>query len=254
MSQLRILLATGGTGGHIYPAIALAEELMEKHAVVLFAGGQLSSNPFFLNSQFQFKNVDCGKLYKSPWLSLKAMAKVCKGVCQSIKILRKFKPSLVVGFGSYYTFPVLMAAKLLQIPLFLHEANGVPGKVNRIFAPFAETIWVNFPISQLYFKTKSFIAGLPLRSQFNKGVISKEEARIAFQLDPNRITLLVFGGSQGSKRINQLFSEAAIFHLLDLLPEFQVIHITGTREDAELSMERYVSRGIPAYVRPFEKK
>lgn len=255
----RILMTVGGTGGHIFPATALAEDLIkEDGCTVLFAGGKLSQNPYFDKEHLAFKDVECikvsGSMLYNPWQMVKNSIALFKGVKESISIIRDFKPDLVVGFGSYYTLPVLIAAKLLRKPIFLHEANSVPGKVNRLFSPYVEKTLVHFPSAQELLKGKSALGGMPLRSEFRKGKITKEEARRSFQLALHLPTILVFGGSQGAHRINALFSEAALFHLKDLMPPFQVLHFTGNHKEAEQLMARYVCAEIPAYVRPFEKR
>lgn len=254
MHEPRILLSAGGTGGHIFPAIALAEELTKYSCSILFSGGNLSKNPFFEKEHYPYKEVSCGQLSLVPWKFVSGSWDILKGVQESISIIQAFNPDLVVGFGSYYTLPVLIAAKCLGKPIFLHEANTIPGKVNKLFSPFVEQTCVHFPRTQALLKGKTVVGGMPLRSNFRKGQISKEEARKSFQLDPRLTTILVFGGSQGSKRINELFSEAALFHLKEMIPPFQILHFTGNHADAELLMGRYVSGNVAAYVRPFEKK
>lgn len=250
----KVLLTSGGTGGHIFPALAVAKELQDKYKCeVLFAGGNLSQNPFF-ETQFNFQDVAC-----APWkLSLTQFYKgpfnLVKGVSSALHLIRTYKPDFVVGFGSFYTLPVLVAAKIAGVPLFLDEQNSIPGKVNRLFSPLAECTFIHFPTAQQKLMGKSQFGAFPLRSQFKKGLVSAQEARKAFQLDPDVTTILVFGGSQGAKRINRLFSEAALFHIKDHVPDFQVLHFTGDHTDAELLMQRYVNCNIGSYVRPFEKR
>lgn len=251
----RILITSGGTGGHIFPAIALAETLRNEHnCSIMFVGGKLSKNPYFEKENFPYQEIECAEVNFSLKTLFRSPLKIAKGVREALWVLNQFKPDLVVGFGSYYTLPVLIATKMLGIPLILHEANSIPGKVNRLFAPFAEKTFVHFPCTQTLLRGKSVVAGMPLRKNFQKALISQEEAKKAFQLDPTCPTLLVFGGSQGAKRINELFSSAAVFHLKPMLPSFQVLHFTGNHSESELLMGRYVSGNVAAYVRPFEKR
>lgn len=248
----RILMAVGGSGGHLFPAIALAEELESKYGCkVEFAGGKLSSNPFVAGRKELFHEVSCGMLSKNPIEFLKQSFSLVRGVKQSVDLIRRFQPDVVIGFGSYHSLPLLIGSKLAGKKLFLHEGNTIPGKVNRLFAPWAAKTWIQFPSAQQYLKTPAALGGLPLRKELRRGAYTPEEARACFQLDPRLITLLVIGGSQGAKKLNALFSAAALFHLRELLPEFQVIHSTGSHEETELLMGRYVSKSIPAYVRPF---
>lgn len=251
----RILLTVGGTGGHVFPAVALAEELSSKYDCdILFAGGKLGQNPYFEKKVFDYREVDCGKLSIVPWKFLLSSYSMVKGVFESLRIISRYNPDAVIGFGSYYTLPVIVASKLLGRPIFLHEANSIPGRLNRWLAPFAEKTWVHFPAAAALLKGNVAFGGMPLRPNFRKGLVTKEAARRHFQLDPSLMTILVFGGSQGAQKINALFSEAALFHFKDYLAPFQVLHFTGNHADAAKLMERYVSGGIPAYVRPFEKR
>lgn len=238
---MRFLLTTGGTGGHIFPALALAEELCEKKGTVLFAGGNLSKNPYFKDAAFPFKDVAC-----SPHL-IRGLGNHWKGILEAARVIRDFNPDAVIGFGSYYTLPVLIAAKWLGKPLLLHEANSIPGRVNRLFAPFADKTWTYFPKARLHLFGKVEECKMPLRSHFRKGIVSKEEARKFFNLNPDQLTLLIFGGSQGAKVINALFSETAVLELKKILPPFQIIHFTGLNQT--ISYE-----GIPHFVKPFEKR
>lgn len=248
----RILMAVGGSGGHLFPAIALAEELESKYGCkVEFAGGKLSTNPFLGGRKELFHEVSCGMLSKNPIEFLKQSFSLMWGVKQSVDLIRQFQPDAVIGFGSYHSLPLLIGSKLTGKKIFLHEGNSVPGKVNRLFAPWATKTWIQFPSAQQFLKVSASLGGLPLRKELRKGIYTPEEARLSFQLDPNMLTLLVVGGSQGAKKINSLFSTSALFFLRELLPEFQVIHSTGSHEETELLMGRYVSKSIPAYVRPF---
>lgn len=250
----KIVLAVGGTGGHIFPALALGEELADKYGCdVHFAGGRLKDNPFLKDEKCTLHEVSCGKLAKNPIELLKQVCYLIKGIKESVVLLRNLQPEVVIGFGSYYSLPLLIGSKLLGKKVFLHEGNSIPGRVNRIFSPYAEKVWVQFPSAMDSLKGTTALGRLPLRKTLRKGMISQAEARKAFQLDPNTLTILVIGGSQGAKNLNALFSESVLFHLREMLPPFQVIHSAGSHDETERLMERYVSAHVPAYVRPFIK-
>lgn len=245
----RFLLTTGGTGGHIFPALALARELKEeKKCSILFAGGRLSSNAYFNLETFHSKDIACS----GAWL--KGAFKNMTGVVQAIKVLSDYSPDAVIGFGSYYTLPVLTAAYLLEIPILLHEANSIPGRVNRLFSPCAEKTWIFFSEAKKQLQGLVEECKMPLRAQFRKGNIPKKEALAYFQLDDTKTTLLVFGGSQGAKVVNALFSEAVLIELKKTLPPFQVIHFTGAHEEPLHLSHRYAAHGIQSYVKPFEER
>ncbi len=228
----KVLIATGGTGGHLFPARQLSERLAD--CEVVFAGHKLSETPFFDRKVPYVEIVSSSK--KSGWLTL------LKGVWQSIQLIRRFQPDVVVGFGSFYSFPVMVAAVLLRKKIVLFEANCSLGKVNRLFVPFAKAVAYQFPVPG---KRAVYIPLLPWVGKQNS-LISPEEARRRYQLDPHLFTILVFGGSQGAVFINQTFHAAAQLLHQKGFP-FQVIHLTG-KEDPQMRYD------VPAVVKPFEKE
>src|SRR5690242_14057885 len=128
-----IIFAVGGTGGHLFPAQALADELIEKndHVEILFAGAHLDTNRFLDKNRFRHREVLSATPFgKNPF---RAIYILLKGIVKSLQLLKQEKPSLIVGFGSYHSFPLLCAAKLFNIPFVLFEADTIPGKVNRLF-------------------------------------------------------------------------------------------------------------------------
>ena len=220
--MLKVLIATGGTGGHLFPAKQLAELL--KDAEVLFAGHKLEDTPFF-DRKMPFKEVVSAS-------SLKKWPTLLKGVWQGLKLIWQFKPDVVVGFGSFHSFPVLLAAAILRKKIVLFEANCTLGKVNRFFVPFAKKVAFQFPIEH----PKAVY--VPLLPWTGKKARTKR-----YEKEGDRVTILVFGGSQGATFINKTFCEAA--KLLKF--PFQVIHLTG-KEASE------VKYSVPAHVLPFEEE
>ncbi|MBA3958423.1 MAG: UDP-N-acetylglucosamine--N-acetylmuramyl-(pentapeptide) pyrophosphoryl-undecaprenol N-acetylglucosamine transferase [Parachlamydiaceae bacterium] len=250
----RVLITVGGTGGHVYPAMALAQQLKSK-AEVLFVGGGLNSNRYFIRSAFTHHEVSCGMISpRRPLSSLANLARILKGMQQSSKIINSFNPDVVVGFGSYYTVPTLLAAKLRGVPIVLHEANRIPGRVNRLLSQYVALTGVHFPDTVKLLKGKAQEISIPLREGYQLGALSQEQSRGYFGLDLGRITLLVFGGSQGAQAINQMVYEA-----LKLLPallsvDFQVLHITGDAQSTIVLQKKYADAGIHACVRDFESR
>jgi UDP-N-acetylglucosamine--N-acetylmuramyl-(pentapeptide) pyrophosphoryl-undecaprenol N-acetylglucosamine transferase len=220
--MFKVLIATGGTGGHLFPSKQLAALLSGSE--ILFAGHKLESSPFF-DRTFPYREISSASSKTKAWLLL-------KGVWQALKVVLRFQPDVVVGFGSFHSFPVLMAAVLLRKKIVLFEANGSLGKVNRFFSPFAKKIAFQFPVSH---KRAVYVPLLPW--------IAKPVRVKKYQRDPNRVTILVFGGSQGASFINQTFCAAAKL----LTFPFQVIHLTG-KEGSE------VKYSVPAIVKPFEEE
>lgn len=248
----KILLATGGTGGHIYPAIGLAQQFAKENAEVLFIGGGLAQNRYFDQQAFPFHSVACGTFAgKSPIPLFRACGKILKGIWESRMVIRNFKPDVIVGFGSYYSFPPLVAARFQSVPIILHEANSIPGKVNKLLAPYALATGVHFPHTLSLLKGHACEVGMPLRKQFRNGGIDRVEARNYFGLSHDSQVLLVFGGSQGARILNTCVVEA--LKSLDL-PSIEVIHIAGEQEQASLLAKAYSNLGIKACVKVFEER
>lgn len=248
----RIVITAGGTGGHLYPAQGFAQQLSKQHPdyECLFVAGGLASSRYFNQQAFPFEEVNCGPLLsRHPIKLIKGWGRILKGFYQSLAVLRRYRPDVIVGFGSYYTVPVLLAAKWLRIPIVLHEANSIPGKANKWFAPFAISTGVHFPYTISQLKGPAVEVGLPLREGYQRHLISKAEACRYFQLEADRQIMLVFGGSQGAKAINHLMEK--------ILQEgyqlnVQVIHLTGESQAVPLLQCLYRQKGVKACVKAFE--
>lgn len=241
----KVIIAAAGTGGHLFPAQALAQELRSLGHQILFAGHGLSTNRYFSKEEFSYEDVSSATPYKKN--ALKAFLEISKGIKRSLKLMRSFTPDLIVGFGSFHTFPVLVAAFIFRIPIVLFEANSIPGKVNRLFSRFANVSAVHFVEAGMKLSGKTKEVAMPLW----KGVRScQEKARDYFSLDPRKNTLLIFGGSQGALSINKLLSDTAPY----LAGEFQVIHFTGDKKAIQEITQRYAELKIPACVKEFETR
>lgn len=249
-----IVIAAGGTGGHLYPAQVLAEELEQKGYNICFMGAGLEGARWFEKQRWEVHEISSASFKrKGLFGKFTAGLRLLKGTFQSLFKIRKKKPDLVVGFGSHHSFPVMLAARLLKLPLVLHEANGVPGEVTRFFSSYAKVTALHFPEAAKKLKGPTVVSGMPLRSGCFSSSFSKEEARRFFGLDPELFTFLVFGGSQGAERINRLFSEALCEYLALRTKQYQVIHLTGSPTVALRLEVLYRDHGIKAYVREFEK-
>ncbi|NGX37752.1 MAG: UDP-N-acetylglucosamine--N-acetylmuramyl-(pentapeptide) pyrophosphoryl-undecaprenol N-acetylglucosamine transferase [Chlamydiae bacterium] len=245
----KIVFAVGGTGGHLFPAQALARELKEAQSdlEVVFGGGRLGSNRFFHKLQFPFREITSSTPFRSN--PLKAVLALLKGIRESLALFKEFSPDLIVGFGSFYSFPLLAAAKLKNIPYILVESNALPGKVNRLFASGAKLCALQFEEASRYLKGKTTVAKMPFWSREHKDAyLITSEARKYFGLESDPFTLLVFGGSQGARRINEALLK------LELTVPYQVLHFCGRDQDAEALKKEYETQGIFACVKPFEEK
>lgn len=253
--KYRILIAVGGTGGHLFPALTLAKQITktDPQTEILFIGGGLSKNRCFDQKAFPSRDVECGTLSpKKPLKSLHSLWKIAQGIFTSRSILREFSPDLVIGFGSYHTLPTLLAAKLQGTPFLLHEANRIPGKVNRLLSPYAKLTGVHFPDTALRLKGAVQTIPLPLREGFRFGATTKKEACSYFGLNPLHPVILVFGGSQGAQAINNL--AAAAIAQVSKHHRVQVLHFTGNVITSKQLQHTYTHAHIPAAVKEFENR
>lgn len=248
----KILIAAGGTGGHIYPAMGFASSLCKSNPSmeILFAAGGLLESPFFDRTAFEWKSICSAPLTKkNPLQLIKNCGSIARGLWQSRKLLSTFKPDLVIGFGSYHTFPVLAAAQLQGYPIVLHEQNSKPGKVIRLFSKRALFTGVYFPDVAERIKGKTSLLTMPLRKGFSKEACSREEACDYFHLDSQKITLLVFGGSLGAQFLNRTVAPLIAQH-----SDIQVIHFTGKNEEVNSVASVYAKNGLKANVKASESR
>ncbi len=255
----KILIAAGGSGGHIYPAMGVATELLKQdpNIELMFAAGGLSDSPFFDRKAFAWKSISSAPLNKkNPFNLVKSCGAIARGVWQSHRVLSAFKPDLVIGFGSYHIFPVLLAAHLKRYPLALHEQNSKPGKVISLFSKHALMTGVYFPTATLALKGKSSLLAMPLRQGFSRNAYTKEEACSYFDLDSMKATILVFGGSQGAKFINKTIAPLLATYS-KTNQSFQILHFAGNLVEAEQVTSIYASYaayGLKAVVKPSESR
>ena len=248
LEKKRVVIAVGGSGGHLMPAKALANDFLRESSQIslLFMGARLSRNAFFEASEnFKVQDVASSTFFqKNLWKTFKAFFTLSKGVWQSLKYLRQFQPDCVVGFGSFHSLPVILAALLRRVPYSLFEPNTYPGKVNRFFSKWAEVTWIQFMPAKKHLKGAVDLIDIDL-----DGVVMSNDTEKIFHhfgLEGGRKTLLVFGGSQGAQVINERLKEIAP----DLKENYQVIHFTGK----DVGMAKvYKESGVPAYVADFSR-
>lgn len=242
----KLLIAVGGTGGHLFPAQALAQDLMREMPEIelLFAGAGLSSNHYFHREKFSYQDVSSATPFRGNLF--KAGGQIFSGVRKGVGLVQEYKPDLVIGFGSFHSFPLLVAALYKKVPFLLFEPNAIPGKVNRLLSRWAETTAVQFPHAKTLLKGKTLEVAMPLA----RSPIDRKLAHAYFGLNPDLPTILVFGGSQGAASINRTFCEASAF----LKRAFQVIHITGRKGDMQEVKRSYESLDLRASVKEFEER
>lgn len=229
---MRAILAGGGTGGHVIPALAIAQQLQKDYAAeVLFIGTARGiENRLVPAAGFPLKLVQVGALNRvSLKTRLKTIYDLPRSVWDSRRILSDFKPNVVIGVGGYASGPAMLAAILGRIPTLVFEPNFVPGFANRLVAPLVSAAAVHFPETSRYFRHCE-VTGVPVREAF---------FNIANQNPASTKTLLVFGGSQGAHAINQVVIDAVPM-LRERVPGIHIVHQTGDRDynDAQAAYEK----------------
>ena len=222
---MRVLIAAGGTGGHIYPGIAVAKEIMrrEPNSVVRFVGTARGLETRVVpNAGFELSLIESAGL-KNVGLAarLRGLLLLPKSFFAALKLIREFRPDIVVGAGGYVSGPVLLTASLMKGPTLVMDSNALPGWTNRVLARFVDKAAVSFTEAMPHFRGKAVLTGNPVRSEFFE-VPAKTH-------DPQRISLLVFGGSQGARAINEAMV-AALPHLASEKDRLRVTHQTGTAD------------------------
>lgn len=241
----------------MFPAVALAGQLQKISPVaeIFFVGGGLKNNPFFQDAGFAFEEIASSTISTfRPFPFIKATSKIVKGFWQSLSLLRRFQPDVVISFGSYHTLPLLAACRFHSAPVVLHESNCAPGRVIYHFSKYAHVTGVQFPEVMSRLRGKAIDVGMPLRDGYAKALSSKTEARAFFGLEANKFTILAFGGSQGAVKLNTILSSAIADHLAPHTRKFQLIHLTGEPAAIQQLQEKYKQAAINSYTAAFEKQ
>ena len=219
---MRAILAGGGTGGHVIPALAIAQQLQKQYgAEVLFIGTARGiENRLVPAAGFPLRLVQVGGLKNvSLTTRLKTFFDLPRAVWDSWRILAEFKPDVVIGVGGYASGPAMLAAILRRIPTLVFEPNFVPGFANRVVAPMVSAAAVHFEETGRYFR-RCEVTGVPVREAFFE---------IAGTPANHGPTLLIFGGSQGAHAINLVVMES-VAELLARVPGLHIVHQTGERD------------------------
>lgn len=231
---MRVLISGGGSGGHIYPALAVATQLRDQYqAEILYLGSDDGLETGLVPAAgFRMEIVKAGKLprYLS-WRTVKAVSRVPVGMAQAVGIVRKFAPQVAFTSGGYVAVPAGLAARINNVPLLMHQQDVPSNLSNRLLAPLATRISVAFADSIRYFPAqKTLHLGNPVRQAIlDIRAVPPGQARASFGFLPDMPLLLVTGGSQGARHLNQVVVHA----LPRLLPDCQVLQISGSKLFAE---------------------
>jgi UDP-N-acetylglucosamine--N-acetylmuramyl-(pentapeptide) pyrophosphoryl-undecaprenol N-acetylglucosamine transferase len=241
-----MIISAGGTGGHIYPGVAVAREFLARDASgeVLFVGTARGLETTIVPREgFRLETLEAAALKGVSMVKrLTSLARLPKGFLEALGILRRFKPDVVVGVGGYASGPILLMASLSRYPTMVIEPNAMPGFTNRVLARFVRAAAVTFEESLAWFGKRGVVTGNPVRSDF-VGLAKKQRG--------DRTHLLVFGGSQGSRALNNAMI-AALPHLAEAIGagRLTITHQTGPREH-DVVRDAYAAAGVDADVRPY---
>ena len=247
---MRFVIAAGGTGGHLFPGLAVGEVLLARghEVMVLISEKEIDALATQGRSEFRIEKVaGVGLQSKSPlalwrfWMGLRAAKKTCA------RLYDEWKPSAVLGMGGFTCFAPIVIGRQRGLPSFVHESNAIPGRANKLNARYVTRVLLGFGACKRYFpKAHCEVTGTPIRSALTRPV-EKSAARAAFGLSPEKSTVLVMGGSQGASGINKAVA-AALPKLTGR--ELQAIHFTG-KGGEESTRAAYAKAGVPAYVAAF---
>jgi UDP-N-acetylglucosamine--N-acetylmuramyl-(pentapeptide) pyrophosphoryl-undecaprenol N-acetylglucosamine transferase len=244
---VKVIIAGGGTGGHLFPGIAIAEEFLRRNRKdrILFVGTNRGIEKKVLGDLgLLLQTIDIeGIKGKKRRKSLAALFRIPRSLIQSFRIIHRFSPALVIGVGGYASGPVVLAAHLLGIPTAIAEQNALPGLTNRILGKMVDRIFVSFAQTERCFQAhKVMVSGNPIRQRFFTETKRPERQNRPF-------TMLVFGGSQGAHAINRAMLEA-LDDLEPLRDHLQIIHQAGSK-DRDAVAKAYEAKGVTAEVLPF---
>ena len=237
---MRVLIAAGGTGGHIYPGIAVANEVLrrEPESEVRFVGTARGlENKLVPQAGFELSIIDSAGLKNlGPVARARGLLVLPKSILAARALIKSFRPDVVIGAGGYVSGPVLLTAALRKLPTLVMESNALPGWTNRVLARFVDKAAVSFDAALPYFRGKAVVTGNPVRREFFEIPQRKRDVTARRQF-----SILVFGGSQGAHAINEAMI-AALPALAGLKDVLRITHQTGER-DFETAHSAYLAAG-----------
>ncbi len=249
---MRVIIAGGGTGGHLFPGLAVAEEFKNRDdsTEVIFVGTEYGIEARVVPREgypIKFLKAE-GLVGVSTVKKVKAIVTTVFSIADSYKIIKTVRPDIVIGVGGYASGAAMLTAYLMSIPTMILEQNSIPGLTNKILGRFVRAVCITYQESISFFpKAKTFLTGNPVRKQILKGNI--ESAYRLFSLERGLFTIFIFGGSSGAKSINIAIVNA-LNNMYDLKDKIQFLHQTGIR-DYENIRESYRKTGFKGTITPF---
>lgn len=251
---MRLIVAGGGTGGHLFPGIAVAEEFLARDPAneVLFVGSERGIEARAIpRLGYRLELISAAGIRgKGSLAKLRGAAMMVYGYAQSRKILKRFQPDLVLGVGGYASLPMVLAANGMHIPRYIHEQNALPGMSNKVLSRVANKVFISLDESAKFFPSdRTLLTGNPLRKQILESLVAGGREPGTSDQD-EKFQLFIFGGSQGARALNNALPQA-VGQLGDSERSLlRIVHQTG-EADLQLVQAAYQSIGFAADVRPF---
>ena len=248
------VIACGGTGGHLFPGLAVAEVLHEHGHEVLLLVSEKEIDAIALQDHPEFRVEKLPSIGMPALLSpafIRFLRRSWESFSYCRQLHRRYRPAAVLGMGGFTSAAPILAAHLLGIPTYIHESNAIAGRANKVAARWVNKVLLGFEACRPCFpKSECHVTGTPVRRDLGKR-LSRDEVLTSFNLSADQKTILVMGGSQGAGKINQLlFRSAQLFQEMSHEMPVQIIHLTGERDDG-LAAINYQREGVSAYVASF---
>lgn len=227
---MRVIMTCGGTGGHIYPGIAIADEIKRRRpdAKILFVGSEIGMERDIVpQNGYDIELIQADGFNREHLLkNIDVIKKLIRGSRKSHEILKSFRPDVVIGTGGYASAPIMKAAQKKHIPTYVHEQNAIPGMANKILEKKVEKLFLGFEEASKHFKypEKHVVAGNPVRREFMDTDKGKARAELGFK--PSDFILLAFGGSQGAGRVNKAMMR--VIETFNGVKDFKICLATGS--------------------------
>jgi UDP-N-acetylglucosamine--N-acetylmuramyl-(pentapeptide) pyrophosphoryl-undecaprenol N-acetylglucosamine transferase len=249
---IRIVMAGGGTGGHLFPGIAIAQEFMTRNSankIIFMSTGSPLERSVLSKAGFQLKRITAAGIKgRGLWNQAKSVSKIPKGILESMWVLKNFTPNLTVGLGSYSAGPVVIGAWLLRVTIVLHEQNILPGITNRILSRFADRLYISFENTKSHLDPRKVKwTGNPVRNEI-LAYADTQENTTGTAAKHGAFTIFVIGGSQGAHRLNIAVVEALEF--IQQKDRLYFVHQTG-ETDEQTVKEAYRRKEVSSTVQAF---
>jgi UDP-N-acetylglucosamine--N-acetylmuramyl-(pentapeptide) pyrophosphoryl-undecaprenol N-acetylglucosamine transferase len=247
---MNVAIACGGTGGHLFPGLAVAEVLKSRghEVLLLISEKQIDATAVGNRTEFRVEKIPAvGLTSAAPTQLFSFLAKFLNGLFVCLRVYRSFRPEAVLGMGGFTSTGPILAGRVKGLPTFIHESNAIPGKANRLNAFLSQEVLLGFEECSRYFPKKTVeVTGTPIRNSL-RDPVDREQALNNLRLKAGLRTVLVMGGSQGAHGINKAVV-AALHRFAGRKVQF--IHLTGA-QDENYVMECYKRERVPAFVKAF---